>query len=90
MADIDLIDDDDTPELTVMRHPKPTGWTDHDRRRFDRALDLAGITDPAERVRLSMRADAVMMFSVISAARHADAWIDDLRRTFERVAGGEL
>jgi hypothetical protein len=50
-------------------------------------MDLAGITDEAERVRLSIGADEVTMFNVINAARYIEAWIDEIRESFQKAGG---
>ncbi len=83
-------DEDDLPEIGSQRRVRPTGWTERDRRLVDRALDLAGITDAAERVMLSMRIGPVALLALSSAALHADAWLADIRHTLARVAGGEF
>ena len=83
-------DEDDLPRIGDQLRLRPTGWTERDRRLVDRALDLAGVADEAERVMLSMRIGPVALLALSSAALHAEAWLEDIRHTLARVAGGEF
>lgn len=86
----DDFSDDALPEITTARPSEPTGWTERDRRLFDRAMDLASVTDPAERARLSLAANTVVLLILTPMVYGANAHIEGLKNTLARVAAGDL
>ncbi|MDR2947038.1 MAG: hypothetical protein LBV79_09860 [Candidatus Adiutrix sp.] len=85
-ADIGEPGQDDELDFTVSG--PATGWTDRDTRILDKALDLAGLTGEAERLRAGLAVDlmgVVILAPLVETALDVQA---QLRNFFESRQGG--
>jgi len=79
-------DGDDDLEFRVSK--PPTGWTEQDTGILEAALDLAGLTDPAERLKAAMAVDIMGIIILMTLVRSVENDKASIREFFERLRGG--
>jgi hypothetical protein len=75
-------------ELEIIVSGPATGWTGQDTRMLDRALDLAGLTGEAERLRAGMAVDMMGIVILAPLVLMIEEGQAQLRQYFERLQGG--
>lgn len=80
--------EDEDGQLEFIFVGAPSGWTEQDSRTLERALDLAGVVDPAERLKIEMAVDclgAVILRPLVYLAEDVRAQIRDY---LDQIQGG--
>ena len=78
--------DDEGPEFIVTK--PATGWTEGDTKILERALDLAGIVEPAGRVAAAMSVDMLGIICLAPLVKSVESGLGQIREYFARVKGG--
>lgn len=75
-------------ELEFYCSGPPTGWTDSDTMFLEKALNLAGIIDPAERLRAGLAVDLMGIVILTPLVRQAECELEHIRNFFRAIQGG--
>lgn len=75
-------------DLQFRVNKPPSLWTEENSRTLEAALDLAGITDPAERLRMVMSVDLLGIVILTPLVRTAEGWRQQIRGFFYNIKGG--
>lgn len=75
-------------ELEFIFAGTPTGWTEQDSRTLEQALDLAGIVDPAERLKIEMAMDLLGVVILRPLVHLAEGFREQIRDYFNQIKGG--
>ena len=83
--DVDGPEDD---ELEFRVSVAPTGWTEQDTGLLEAALDLAGITDQAERLKAALAVDVMGIVILGPLVAMIEDGRAQIRAYFEHIQGG--
>ena len=75
-------------ELEFVVSGPPTGWTEQDTGILETALDLAGLTDQAERLQAAMAVDVMGIVILAPLVRMVEGGQAQIREFFENIKGG--
>lgn len=81
-------DDSEADGLEFFVNKPATGWTAADDAILERALNLAGISEPAERMTAAMSVDIPGIICLAPLVKSVDGGLGQIREFFERIKGG--